>query len=559
MTKIRLSGDCLTRNDVVRVAAGALVQLDPEAMKGVARAADYLSAKVAAGRVIYGVTTGFGRNADQILADESAAIELQRKLILSHAVGVGAPLSRPLVRALMLLRLNTLMRGYSAIRPATLQLLADLLNLGIHPVVPAKGSVGASGDLAPLSHVALVLIGAGEAEVRGQRLPGMLALKKAGLRAVKLSYKEGLALNNGTSLMAAYGVLALDRFHELLKLADIAAAMAFEALAGRAEALDEDVMALRGHPHQERTAERLRRLLAGSSLVGIAYDQIPLQGGGYLRDGNLWQGGKPERPQDSYSLRCVPQVHGAVKQAVAHAVDVLDAEINAVTDNPVVFPEADKIVSAGNFHGMPIALALSYLKAAIPTLASIAERRLAKILDPHLNDGLPAFLCRSQGGTNSGLMLLQYSAAALVNDLASRSTPASAYSVPTSANTEDHVSMGTNEGRHVYSMMADLQEVLSLELLVQAQALELRCKILGEDWWPAGEKSAADAEHRAAVAAAGYGPGPACARVLEVIREQVPFLEEDRELRLDLEAMRSLVASGAIVAAAESVVGPLDR
>jgi histidine ammonia-lyase len=431
---------------------------------------------------------------------------------------------------MLVLRINTLMRGHSGIRVSTLQALVEMLNRGVVPLIPQKGSVGASGDLAPLSHLAIVLLGGGEAFVNGERMPGGEALQRVGLAPLRLSFKEGLALNNGTTQMLATAALAIERLRDLVATADLATAMTLEAFAGRAGAFDERVHALRPHPGQVAAASHLRELFEGSSLVDIAYHLVPKfrpwqpdawntpedqaqhfdiawdwvpanQRHGrenFYRRFLPFKGGKKHQPQDSYSLRCAPQVHGAVRDALAQAERVIDIELNAVTDNPLVFPPdtrpgatqggsgterpsggaggriEDQVVSAGHFHGMPLALAMSYLKAAIPVLASISERRLNKLVDPATNDGLPAFLIGNEDATDSGFMIVQYTAAALVNDLASRAHPASVYSIPTSANAEDHVSMGANEARHVLDMTRDLAQVIALEIYTAAQALDYR-------------------------------------------------------------------------------------
>ncbi|HET6436316.1 MAG TPA: aromatic amino acid lyase, partial [Xanthomonadaceae bacterium] len=484
MKPILLDGRSLTRSQLVAVARGASVGLDPQALRAVARAADFLAEQVRREEPIYGVSTGFGSNADKLLgghpmrdADVDARApgqglheQLQRNLIVTHAVCVGEPFAPEVVRAMLCIRVNTLLKGHSGIRVQTLQALAALLNAGVVPVVPQLGSVGASGDLAPLSHLAIVLLGGGEAFFDGERLPGAEALRRAGLAPVTLSYKEGLALNNGTAQMLACGVLALHALEELADTADLAAAMTVDAFAGRTGAFAGDVHALRPHPGQVAVAAHLRRLLDGSTLADIAYHLVPrfrqwqpaswsdpaLRAHGFdiawdwvpldQRHGREkfytrfrpFRGGKKHQPQDSYSLRCVPQVHGAVRDALAQAARVLEIELNAVTDNPLVFPDApageveQQVVSAGHFHGMPLALAMSYLKSAIPVLASISERRLNKLVDAANNDGLPAFLIGNEDGTESGYMIVQYTAAAIVNDLASRAMPASVYSIPTS-------------------------------------------------------------------------------------------------------------------------------
>ena len=528
MSAIRLDGRSLTRAQVRAIARGGVaVELDPVQLEKVRAAADFLAAQVEKQEPIYGVTTGFGSNADKLLgarrareglpgapeSDGSLMEELQRNLIITHAVCVGEPFPAEVVRAMLVIRINTLMHGHSGIRVDTLQALTSLLNAGIVPVVPRKGSVGASGDLAPLSHLAIVLLGGGEAFFEGERMPGARALERAGLEPVRLSFKEGLALNNGTAQMLATATLAIERMGELLETADLAAAMTLEAFAGRTRAFDARVHDLRPHPGQVESAANLRELLDGSTLVDIPYHLVPRFRAWLPESWSdpsdqahhfdiCWEwvppsqrhgreafytrflpfrGGKKHQPQDSYSLRCIPQVHGAVRDALEQARRVIDIELNAVTDNPLVFPDTpgarqieDQVISAGHFHGMPLALAMSYLKAAIPVLASISERRLNKLVDPATSDGLPAFLIGNEDGTDSGFMIVQYTAAALVNDLASRAHPASVYSIPTSANAEDHVSMGANEARHVLDMVDDLSQVLALEIYTAAQALDYR-------------------------------------------------------------------------------------
>jgi len=632
MKPIRLDGHSLTRDRLVAVAHGAQVELDPAALQAVARAADFLAEQVRREEPIYGVSTGFGSNADKLLGahplrDElpgaapsgrSLHEELQRNLIVTHAVCVGEPMAPEVVRAMLCIRINTLLKGHSGIRVQTLQALAAMLNAGIVPVVPQLGSVGASGDLAPLSHLAIVLLGGGEAFFQGERMPGAEALRRAGLVPVSLSYKEGLALNNGTAQMLAMGVLALHRLEQMLDTADLAAAMTLDAFAGRLGAFAEEVHALRPHPGQVQVAANLRRLLAGSTLADIPYHLVPrfrpwlpaswdTGEARALRFDIGWdwvpadqrhgrekfyqrflpfRGGKKHQPQDSYSLRCIPQVHGAVRDAAAQARRVFDIELNAVTDNPLVFPDKadaahveEQVISAGHFHGMPLALALGYLKAAIPTLASISERRLNKLVDPATNDGLPAFLIGNEDGTESGHMIVQYTAAAIVNDLASRAHPASVFSVPTSANAEDHVSMGANEARHVLAMVEDLGKVLALELYTAAQALDLRrdminaaralarradaaalaTKVLGGPAAdaPGRERFLAEVEAlRAQLAQAdAFHPGAAVAAAHACIRQAVPFLERDRALDGEVAAMVRLVASGELLRAVHEAVG----
>jgi histidine ammonia-lyase len=626
MSTVLLDGRSLTRGQLVEVAHGAKLELDPGALQAVERAAAFLAEQVRREEPIYGVSTGFGSNADKLLGahplrDElpgatpsgrSLHEELQTNLIVTHAVCVGEPFAPEVVRAMLCIRINTLLRGHSGIRVSTLQSLAAMHNAGVVPVVPQLGSVGASGDLAPLSHLAIVLLGGGEAWFDGERLPGAEALRRAGLEPVTLSYKEGLALNNGTAQMLACGVLALARLEDLLDTADLAAAMTVDAFAGRLGAFGEQVHALRPHPGQVHVAARLRALLDGSTLADIPYHLVPRfrpwqpdswgdEQAGTLNFDIGWdwvpanqrhgrekfyqrfrpfRGGKKHQPQDSYSLRCVPQVHGAVREAVAQAARVFEIELNAVTDNPLVFPDAQaehveqQVISAGHFHGMPLALAMSYVKAAIPVLASISERRLNKLVDPATSDGLPAFLIGNEDGTESGHMIVQYTAAAIVNDLASRAMPSSVYSIPTSANAEDHVSMGANEARHVLAMAADLGKVLALELYTAAQALDLRRDMINaaRDLARRGDASVLAAK----VQGAPPGDHPARARFLEEIeglrgelavsdefrpgiavaaahaalRERIAFLDRDRAMDAEVATAVALVEGNVLLRAA---------
>ncbi|WP_430390435.1 HAL/PAL/TAL family ammonia-lyase [Dyella sp. 20L07] len=618
---ILLDGNSLTREQLVAVARqGLRVELDDAQLKRVQRAADFLADKVSCGEPTYGVTTGFGSNADKLLGahrlrDElpggnpdkpegTLLEELQHNLITTHAVCVGKPFSPEVVRAMLVIRINTLMRGHSGIRVETLKALTAMLNAGIVPVVPEKGSVGASGDLAPLSHLAIVLLGGGEAFYQGERISGADALKRAGLTPIRLSFKEGLALNNGTAQMLATATLALDELEHLLDLADLAAAMTLDAFAGRSGALRPEVHALRPHPGQVDAAAHVRELLQGSTLVDIPYHLVPrfrqwtAEAWAEPADQALtfdigwdwvpanqrhgreafyarflpFKGGKKHQPQDAYCLRCMPQVHGAVRDAWAQACRVIDIELNAVTDNPLIFPDAenaefieDQVISAGHFHGMPLALAMSYVKAAIPVLASIAERRLNKLVDPSTNDGLPAFLTGNEDGTDSGFMIVQYTAAALVNDLATRAHPASVYSVPTSANAEDHVSMGANEARHVLEMMEDLGYVIALELYTAAQALDFRqamlnaaCRLAARGDWQALASKIANAPREdhphyaqfaeevqqltAALATVGdFHAGVAVRKAHEALRQHIGFMARDRAMDGDVRTVCELV------------------
>jgi len=623
MQTILLDGNSLTRDHVVAIARhGARVALDDAQLERVQRTADFLADKVSCGEPIYGVTTGFGSNADKLLGahrardelpggnpetpDGTLLEELQHNLVITHAVCVGKPFGADVVRAMLAIRINTLMRGHSGIRVSTLKALADLLDRDVIPVIPEKGSVGASGDLAPLSHLAIVLLGGGEAFHRGERMPGAQALKHAGLSPLRLSFKEGLALNNGTTQMLACAVLALDDLEYLADTADLAAAMTLDAFAGRGSAFREEVHALRPHPGQVETAQHLRHLLEGSTLVDIPYHLVPrfrtwlaeswsdesdqqqrfdiawdyvpaTQRHGresFYRRFLPFKGGKKHQPQDAYCLRCIPQVHGAVRDAVAQACRVIDIELNAVTDNPLIFPDAqdprfieDQVISAGHFHGMPLALAMSYVKAAIPVLASISERRLNKLVDPATSDGLPAFLIGNEDATDSGFMIVQYTAAALVNDLATRAHPASVYSIPTSANAEDHVSMGANEARHVLEMTQDLSHVIALELYTAAQALDYRQDMLNAarrvaargDWRALAGKiaNAPDVNHpsraqferevqdltKALAETSDFHAGEAVRGAHAKIRESIAFMTRDRAMDGDVRSICDLIGS----------------
>ncbi|HYL40995.1 MAG TPA: histidine ammonia-lyase, partial [Candidatus Binatus sp.] len=428
LATVVLTGSGLTVDAVEAVARhGARAELDPAARARIARSRATVEALVAEGAVVYGVTTGVGALADRTIEPADAA-RLQENLLLSHAAGVGEPLPREVVRAMLVLRANTLAIGLSGVRPEVVERLLAFLELGIHPIVPAQGSVGASGDLAPLAHLALPVIGHGQVELGGQVMPALLALRETGLEPLVLGPKEGLALLNGTQLMTALGALLAADAERLLRTASVAAAMSAEALLGTDVAFSAALQAARPHPGQVQVAAELRWLLRDSGLQRVHHASA-------------------HKVQDPYSLRCVPQVHGAVRDALDHLRRVLAVEMNAATDNPLVFPDggvADvgaratgggRVISGGNFHGEPIALALDFAKLALAELGAISERRTALLIDARLNGGLPAFLT-SDGGLNSGLMLVQYAAAALASENKVLVHPASADSIPTSANQE---------------------------------------------------------------------------------------------------------------------------
>jgi histidine ammonia-lyase len=494
---VELDGHQLTLEDVEAVANGAEVRIAPAARTAVARAREFVDERFAGGEAIYGVTTGFGRLAHVPVHPRDAA-QLQLNLVRSHASGTGPPLDRRVVRAAGTLRANSLSAGHSGVAPATLDLIVELLNRDVTPVVPCQGSVGASGDLAPLAHMTLTLIGEGEAYFRGQRLPSATALERAGLQPVTLGPKEGLALINGTQVMTAIATLGILRAERLAAAADVIAAMSLEAYLGTERVFDERLNALRPHPGQLAVARNLRELLAGSQIV-----QSHAECG---------------RVQDPYSFRCIPVVHGAVRDALAHSRNVTQVEINSVTDNPLVFPEDGLFISGGNFHGEPVALTLDYVKMAISEIASISERRLYLLLNAEDRD-LPLFLT-GRSGLQSGLMIVQYAAAALVNDNKGLAWPSSVDSIPTSAGQEDHVSMGMTSANNLLRVLDNVEGALACELLGAVTATDFRRPLLSGR----GTQFAYDAARR----------------------DIAPW-KEDRSPAPDIESGRRLIASGALL------------
>lgn len=515
MEQIVIDGQSLTLEQVVAVAQGGPGQpevcLSDAARVNVQRAADAVAKLLDDGVVAYGITTGFGAFKDRVIPRDQVE-QLQRNIVMSHAVGLGDPFDTATTRAIMLIRANTLARGYSGIRMETLQRLLDLLNRGVHPVIPEKGSLGASGDLAPLAHMALVLIGEGEAEFEGEVLPGDEALRRAGLTPVTLAAKEGLALTNGTSVMCAIGTLETHRAEMLSRTADIAGCMSLEALHGTPLAFDARIHQLRPFPRQVDCAANLRALLAESDFT---------------------RGYDPTNIQDAYTLRCIPQVHGAVRDAIAYARWVMEIELNAVTDNPLLFIDettgAVEVLSGGNFHGEPLAVAMDYLALAMSELGNISERRIMRLIDEASNTHtLPAFLTQ-KGGLNSGFMLVQYTAAALATESKVLSHPASVDSIPTSANVEDHVSMGATAAIKMRRVATNVERILALELMAAAQGIDFRRAVIGQG--------------------AQLGRGTRCPYAL--IREHVPFIEEDRVMYPLMNAVIRLVAAGKIAGCME--------
>jgi histidine ammonia-lyase len=515
---IVLTGADLTIADVEAVARGkATVTLDDDARGRMAEAREVVERLVAAGEVVYGVTTGFGALASRVVPPADAP-RLQENLLKSHAAGVGPPLPRDVVRAMLLLRANTLALGHSGCRPLVVDRLLEFLARGLHPIVPEHGSVGASGDLAPLAHLALPLIGRGRVELDGQVVPGLIGLREVGLEPLVLEAKEGLALLNGTQLMSAIGALVLADADRLVRTASVAAAISVEALLGTDVAFAAAYQLARPHPGQVAVAAELRHLLRDSTLQA-----------GHKSDAH--------KVQDPYSLRCTPQVHGAVRDALDHLRRVLDIEMNSATDNPLVFVEGGgvaaeamatgggRVISGGNFHGEPIALALDFAKLALAELGAISERRTALLVDERLNGGLPAFLVAASG-LDSGMMLYQYTAAALASENKVLAHPASADSIPTSANQEDHVSMGSIAARHARTVLDHVERILAIELVVATQALDLRLAMAATD------------------GTTGARPGLGVVDARDRVRAVIAHLDADREPGPDLAAATALVHEG---------------
>ncbi|MBI2678570.1 MAG: histidine ammonia-lyase [Candidatus Koribacter versatilis] len=456
MQALHIDGNSLTFDALREVVyERRAVLLAPDAREAVERARGVVEELLAGDKVAYAVNTGVGKLSDVRIKPEQVR-ELQENLMRSHCVGVGAPLAEPEVRAMMLLRANSLAKGNSGVRAAVIDTFCEMLNRGVHPVVPSQGSVGASGDLAPLAHLGIVLMGEGEATFEGRRLSGADAMKAAGVKTLALEAKEAISLINGTQGMLAVGALALLAAETLVDSADVLGAMSLDALRGTDAAFDERIHQARPHPGQLRTAANLRKLLEGSALRESHRDCA--------------------RVQDAYSLRCMPQVHGAVRDALAGARATFAIEMNSAVDNPLVFVEksgASVIISGGNFHGEPLAFALDFLAIALGALAGISERRLERLVNPALNEGLPPFLAPEPAGLNSGFMMAQVTAAALVSENKVLAHPASADSITTSGNKEDFVSMGMGAALKLRQVLANTTNVLAIEALAAVQALDL--------------------------------------------------------------------------------------
>ena len=495
-----LTGEDLTLYDIHIVCCHDVpVALSEEAKERILTSRKTVDDLVAEGKTVYGITTGFGKFSDVCISQDECKL-LQKNLIITHAVGAGEPFSREVSRGIMLLRVNNLAKGYSGARLEVVQTLVEMLNRGVTPVIPQKGSLGASGDLAPLSHMVLPMLGLGEAQYQGKRLPGAEAMAQAGIPTVELVAKEGLALINGTQAMTSTGCLTLFDSLELMEMANIAAALSFEAHQGVVDALDERVHTIRAHWGQLETARMLRKLLEGSRNV--------------TRQGQI-------RVQDRYSMRCTPQVHGASWDALEYVKGRVETEMNSVTDNPIIFSDTREGISGGNFHGQPMALAFDFLGIALAELANISERRIESLVNPSIS-GLPAFLVEN-GGLNSGFMIVQYTAASLVSENKVLAHPASVDSIPSSGNQEDHVSMGTIAARKAGEIMGNLRRVIAMELMCACQAIDLRS---GKD---------------------GLGIGTRAA--YEAVRSVCPMLKEDRPLYEDINRCEDLLQGGILLSA----------
>jgi len=503
---IDLDGTHLSLEDVERIAVDNVpIAVTAAARERVAAARATVERQFALGAAIYGVTTGFGRMAN-VMIDAADTKKLQLNLVRSHASGTGPPLAEEFVRAAGVLRVNALATGHSGITLATLDLLIELLNRGVTPVVPAQGSVGASGDLAPLAHMTLTLIGEGEATYRDERLPSAEALRRAGLAPIELGAKEGLSLVNGTEVMTAIAALCVLRAQRLLATADVIGALSLEAYLATDHVFDRRINALRPHVGQRVVADRLRALLRGSEIMLSHRDC--------------------GRVQDPYSFRCIPVVHGAVRDAIAHVRGVVEIEANSVTDNPLIFPDDDEFLTGGNFHGQPIAVVCDFLKTALVGMASMSERRTYALLDAE-DRGLPLFLAH-RPGLESGLMLAQYTAAALVSESKGLASPNSVDSIPTSAGQEDHVSMGTTAARMLDAICTNVEGVLACELLAALAATDFRRPLRS-----------------------GVGTGAAYL----VAREVIAPLDEDRAPAPDIRLARRLIADGSLLTEAENAAG----
>lgn len=511
MKIFNLTGTNLTLEDLAFIAKAKTgqvkLQIDPEALKKMHQSREVVMNIVKKGKPVYGINTGFGALASKQIAVEDLE-QLQYNLIRSHCTGVGRPFSREVTRGIMLARANCLIQGFSGVTPETIALLLDFINYGINPVIPEKGSVGASGDLAPLSHIALALIGEGEVEYEGKIIKSDFAIHQIGKEPAKLGPKDGLALINGTSVMLALGTLALVEAKKLMKLADVISCLTLDAVRGTSAAFDERISLLKPQPGQLDVSRNLLKLIKDSQIAVSHKD-----------DGKV---------QDPYSLRCIPQVHGACRQTLRHTEEVLNIELNSVTDNPLVFADTGDVISGGNFHGEALALTMDYLAMGLSEICNIAERRVEKMMNPHFSD-LPAFLTKNSG-LNSGLMIAHVTMAALASENKYLCHPASVDSIPTSTDKEDHVSMGVTSGRKLLEVVSNVQYGLAIELLCNTQGIEFLRPMK---------------------------TSPALEKVITLVRKHVEPIEDDRTFHKDIENLSKLIQTEEILQEVESVIGTL--
>jgi histidine ammonia-lyase len=512
---MQITGEGLKVENIFQVAYSPEkpVTLAPSAMQKMKASRDYIEGRIQAGETMYGVNTGFGAFSSVRISDTDIE-KLQKNLIRSHSAGVGEPFTKAQTRAMMLLRANALARGHSGIRVQVVEKVLEYLNKDIIPVIPCQGSVGASGDLAPLSHLALALIGEGEVWEPGAKaekyLPVQVRLKSLGVTPLELKAKEGLSLINGCQVMTALGALGLYEARNLAWLADLSGAMSLEALKGSRSAFDPLISAVRPHPGESKTARNLLKILGPDSGISRSHENC-------------------DKVQDAYSLRCMPAVHGAVKDTLRYAAQVLETEANSSTDNPLVFSDDNKILSCGNFHGEPVAFALDFLGIAISSLANISECRLTLMINPSMS-GLPAFLT-NQGGLNSGHMIVQVAAASLVSENKILAHPASVDSLPTSADKEDHVSMGTIAARKFLQILKNAQNVIAMEMLSACQALDLIKPLK---------------------------PAAGVAVAYEIIRKTVPYASEDRVFAKDIDCIREMILDQTLIQGLQKQTGDLE-
>ena len=508
MDTIGIDGQSLTLNNVWDVCRNfQKVEISESAGERVAKSREFVEAILKENRVVYGITTGVGDLVKTVISPKESE-KLQENLLRSHAVGVGEPFPEDVVRGMILLRANALAKGYSGVRKKLISFLIELLNRRIYPFVPSQGSVGASGDLAPLAHLALVIIGEGECLEHGKRVPSLKILREKKIKPLRLVAKEGLALINGTQVMTSIGCLAAGEADLLMKNAQTAGALSLEALKGTARALDPKIHELRPYRGQIRCAKNMRRLVAGSAIIASHRNC--------------------EKVQDAYSLRCIPQVYGSILDTVEYVKSILSIEINSATDNPLVFADEKEVISAGNFHGEPLAFAMDFLGIALSEIGSVSERTVDRLVNPYVS-GLPPFLVK-KSGLNSGLMIAQYTAAALVSENKVLAFPSSVDSIPTSAGQEDHVSMGTISARHAWRILQNVENILAIEMICSAQGIDFHA----------------------------LSPGKGTRAAYRTIREHIKPLEDDRVLYKDIDKAKQLIVSGEIVRKVEQAIGPLE-